>query len=694
MKDDPQNLFNTIELFQEEITIISNSNHQQIKNELNTALFHYYLPQVGFQRTHSGRKMTFDEKESGQNFTKSLPIKNLLKMRELVQRSFEENNVSQANRNTYGGRIEKFLTWASQQIWWPGSRREKIKDQCCPPLRNKNGRVANNKLTERNFTYKKYILTAKQTPPLLQAQLDEFFAYLTEIDYPGRVVSPICISTAKEYLKNIQLNLGYLHNIENVSLETLSLDLIVPLLREEDLEHLSNSEQKKLWKQKKQSLDIFICKYLKFIRDFNNSQSPHTRMTKLTSITALAKFLYINEVERDTEYREIPLFSVLDNRVNEITEELTEWRNNKRSVSEWSKKWPDVPPGKTALEVIQEQIVEPLRLECRPRNKRGDFRPAFSLAESYKNYLKWGLLSYLPARRQEEYRELRIALSCPISRPKHIPLDGLYQPLPPNEQRSHGKMGGINDNFLYFTYSLDDKFYPQGVWVLDTKKYKTAKTHGGQSIIITNPVFEDGSCFYDYIERYLYGWWSSEPYKNRQAYTWWNPELQGRFGKWLMSGRFEFQPVDSCILPHDEKSPIWTWGYVFIQSKTGLCANGTSFAKVFESSSQRLISKRISPHTLRSAWATWAYQKNSSDAEIRSLAYAMGHSEKTLRGMYEKCTPAEKRQAIEEAIAQKLFKNGGENKKELQLLDLEDLVRMAMLLKVEEQEILIARLQN
>ena len=82
-------------------------------------------------------------------------------------------------------------------------------------------------------------------------------------------------------------------------------------------------------------------------------------------------------------------------------------------------------------------------------------------------------MSYLPARRQEEYRELKVTLSCPIERPKYIPPDGLYQPLPPNEQRSQGKRGEVIDNFLYFTYSLDNKFYPQGIWVLDTQKYKT-----------------------------------------------------------------------------------------------------------------------------------------------------------------------------------------------------------------------------
>jgi hypothetical protein len=58
---------------------------------------------------------------------------------------------------------------------------------------------------------------------------------------------------------------------------------------------------------------------------------------------------------------------------------------------------------------------------------------------------------------------------------------------------------------------------------------------------------------------------------------------------------------------------------------------------------------------MRYIWATWAYQVRLNDAQLRSLAYAMGHTVETLRGMYERCTPEEKRRPIEEAIDELLF---------------------------------------
>ena len=54
-------------------------------------------------------------------------------------------------------------------------------------------------------------------------------------------------------------------------------------------------------------------------------------------------------------------------------------------------------------------------------------------------------------------------------------------------------------------------------------------------------------------------------------------------------------------------------------------------------------------------WATWAFQMNLSDAELRSLAYAMGHSVQTLRKIYERTTHEEKLRPIFEAIDRLLF---------------------------------------
>jgi len=83
--------------------------------------------------------------------------------------------------------------------------------------------------------------------------------------------------------------------------------------------------------------------------------------------------------------------------------------------------------------------------------------------------------------------------------------------------------------------------------------------------------------------------------------------------------------------------------------------NGSEFAALVEVPAHQLIGKYISPHTMRNIWATWAFQVGLSDQQKESLAYAMGHSVETLKKIYERCTPDEKRRPIEEAIDELLF---------------------------------------
>ncbi|MBD2072811.1 hypothetical protein H6F86_02680 [Phormidium sp. FACHB-592] len=656
--DYPGSFFETYELFKEAIEATHTPEQsKRILNELHSALFHHLLPELGYVRKSSGRKMSAADVQAAKQFMKKLPGETLLKVREALQNAFIKEAVSQASRNTYGGRIEQYLTWCEDQSWWFGTRAARFRDECCPPMRFGNGPAWSLKLTERQGKPLYYMLKIQETSPALQADLDEFYATLTEPDRGGRFGKPVEFSTAQEYLENIRLIFGYLNKYAkpNIPKDQLTLDLIIPKVTEEELEALTLSQQKRLWKKKREALDTLLRNYFKFQRELLQAKSPRTKLGKLGSILALAKFLYFSEVEDESGYRQIPLINLLDAHLTTVSGEVQEWQRNKQYVSDWSKKFPDVSAEETALSVVLNQVVEPLRLECRPRGKRGNLRGGFAIATSHQHYLKWAFMSYAPARRQEEYRTLRIALSCPVKRPEGLASNGLYQPLPPDDQREKRYDGMIQDNYLYFTYVHEGKVYPEGVWVLDVRAYKTKKTHGAQSIVIANRQFEDGTCLYDYIQRYLYGSWTEEYCKTRQAYGWWEPGLRGRRGRWLTKGRMEFNPGDACRLPSDRSAALWTWGYVFVVAKRGTPASASSFAGIFRRASYRFIGKHTCPHTMRYIWATWAFQIGLSDAQLRSLAYAMGHTVETLRKMYERCTPEQKRREIEDVINTHLF---------------------------------------
>jgi hypothetical protein len=632
---------------------------ERIINELRSATLRFFASQLGFKRTTQGRKMTLGDSTSAQQFLQTLGVEALLNARQTLQEAFEKQKASIASKNTYGNRFNQFLSWSQEQEWWPsqGSWKAYVKNQCCPVLKNPYGDTSNTPLTERRTGYLKYQLKPQETPVALQKELDKFFQFLTSPEWPSRVIDPIEDSSAYEYIKDIRLMLGWFYRYQTppTKLEQMSLLQLLMLVTLDDLEGLTTRQQEKLWKQHKQTFEAWLCRYFSFLREVLSSKSPQTRRNKLGALLALAKFLYTDEVETEGDYEQIPLIKLLNNHLEKVRKEIAEWTKNRQSVSDFEKKWPDTQEGETALAVVRAKIVEPLRIECRPRTSRGLFRGGFVIAKSHQHYLKWSFLADLPARRQQEYRTARIALSCPITRPEGVPQNGLYHPIPPYEVREKRRDGTIKDNYLYKTYVHRKKHYPQGVWVLDVQQYKTYKTHGAQSIVIPNRQFADGSCFYDYLERYLYGWFLPAGYRNSRIYNWWQPELIGCRGRWVTTGRAEFNPGDACYLPTGNNTAIWSWGYLLVVPKLGTLADGPGFAGSFDTTSHRLIGKRITPHTMRYIWATWAYQVQLSDAQFRSLAYAMGHKVETLRQMYERCTPEEKRRPIEEAISELLF---------------------------------------
>ncbi len=666
----------------------------RILNEFRCASFRFLLPEFGFERTQQG-KMTKADTERAKEFLKTLTLKVLLKARQTLEQAFDNQKASRATRNTYGSRFNQFLLWAEQQPWWPdlSSNKERVQNQCCILLKNPHGAISQTRLTERHTVYLHYMLEPQDTPAGLQQQLDEFYRFLTEPEWPGRVIEPVEESTAQAYLKDIRLMLGWFsrYRTPSIALELVSLSDLFPFVPTDDLESLTIRQQEKLWKQHKQVLETWLLNYFRFLREVLNSKSPHTRRNKLCAIVALGKFLYAGEVEEEADYyRQIPLFKVPNNLLSKTRKEINEWVNNHQSVSQFELKWPDTQPGETALSVVREKIVEPLRLECRPRTRDRKFRKPWVIAKSLQSYFKWSLLAELPARRQQEYRTTRTALSCPINKPKEVPADGFYHPLPPEAVREKCWDGTLNDNYLYKTYVHNKTFYPKGIWILDVQRYKTRKTHAAQSIVIPNRSFADGSCFYDYLERYLYGWFLPEGFKNTLVYDWWQPEFIGCRGRWVTSGRADFNPGDACCLPTGTHSAQWSWGYLFVVPKLGTPPDGPSFACSIESTAHRLIGKRITPHTMRYIWATWAYQVGLDDAQLRSLAYAMGHTVEVLRQMYVRCTPEEKRRPIEEVISQLLLEPpSAESRPKWEVL-----LQQVQLLSPADREQFIAKLSH
>ncbi|MBD2078370.1 hypothetical protein [Leptolyngbya sp. FACHB-17] len=667
---------------------------QRILNEFQSVLLRVIVPQLGFERANPQKKMTAPETAAAVQFLDTLPVHSIFQFREALQQGFELLESPASSQNTYGARAEKFLAWAEQQDWYPNARRERIKDQCCPPIIRRQGSAHNLRLSQRTGKYRKYALKLKDMPAQLRRECEDLIAFMTAPHYPGRTIQPLAPSSAETYLKEIERWLGYLlhHADPLVPLEDLSLSSLIPYRSATELEELSPKQQSQVWKEARNKLEALICHHFQFLIDFSESHSPSTRANRLTTLIMVLKRLYCQEVETEKEYRNHPLYKLLERYLSDALEQKREWQNNRNRTSDETKKFPEPAPGQTLLDAVLKQILEPLHLECRPRDQWGQFRVPTGIASSQQHFLQWALMSLFPARRQEEHRTLKLALSCLIDRPADLPPDGWILPLPPNSERERDSKGVVKDNFLYRTYSYNGEYYPDGVYVLDIQNYKTRSTYGSQSIpLLSQYRFADGSSFSPHLDHFLLGQWV--PGGTQGTYDWWEPQFRGGTGRWATSGRMAFKPRDHYSQSSDDQTKTYMWGYVFIRPRSGTPFDASTYSYAFEVPAYRLIKKRTSPHTMRYIWATWGFQVGLSDRELEALAYSMGHTLKSLKDFYERCTPEEKRRPVEQAIQRVLSRELNKDPENLGVVNLVTLIRSAQALSLEDQQQLITVLQ-
>ena len=697
----PTSLFEVWTLYQKSIQ--ARSEPRQVKNILNetqSALFRILLSGLNPALRPTGKKMTKAETQTVLDAMHTIAPASLVNARTTI--AVELANLSSSNsQKTYGKRLEQFLHWCEGQYWWgqihqPADEPQGAasNEEHCPPLRRGFGKAGDNHLTGRRSIYLAYALKPENTPLTLQTELDDFFEYLTELDRDDRYAEDIKESSANIYVCETQKMLGWFSvygfaalKDSETALALLPPELgcasLIPTLAAQKLSSLSSAEQETLWDAVVEYLNLWLCAYFKFSRETVGAKSPKTKKFRTLALIALCKFQYRAEVGSASDYRQLPIFQAINAHDRQARQQSNQWDRQKERVVPLEQKWPAPVAGESALKTVQRTVTEVLRTICQPLYASNwHIRSGSVIATSLRDYLAWGLLTYKPARRQEECRSLRVWLSCPTERPSEVPADGLFHPLPSNQERALNRHGQLDDNYLYKTYVRKGQYHPEGIWVLDIRRYKTDKSYGHQSIVIENLYFTDGQCLYDYIERYLYGWWRLDA-KQSLTYTWWDPRLSGQSGHWVSQGRSEFQPRSEVYQTRDGVNH-YRWGYFFLKPRTGTPYDDKGFAQSFSTAAHKLIGKRIHPHLVRDMWATWAFQAALTDHQRESLAYAMGMDIKTMKEIYEKCTPEEKRRPIEEVIDQ-VFLNMLEAEYQ-QSTQLEELAEELLTLPPEELE--------
>lgn len=649
----PKNMYDAFVLYEQFLEDSSPGVGQTQKfRECRSALFRFVLPTLGFERTGTGR-MTAAEMVTAEEFMTTCGLHHLRKLEQLMTLEMDRQGVSRAVRNTYGSSLRRFYNFCSEQPWCRRgkARHPKLAAESSQPRPRRPCNKATDALMPGKGKRPQYGLKVEQLPPELAATLDDFIAFRSAPQYVDRVRSPIDRRTADRHVNVLLRLLGWWRRYyqRDIPPTALSLSLLVPIVGYETLEGLSPHQQKKHWREQGRHLKTWVAAYFDFLAMTMASHSDGTRSNILSVVLDVAYYQYRHQVEASAEYKTIPLINTIKDLKAEYNKRHFSAKQQGRFVVDQSKKWPTPQPGQTALSAMREALLPALIDRCLPRDSTTHFKKGYALATFLANLLLWSELLLEPPRRQEELRTRRLALACPIQRPDSVPADGLYHPLPPDSVRDHDEYGNICDNYLFFVYEHNGKRYDDGVWIKQIRRYKTHRTYGPQDIVIRNRPLAHGLNLYEYLERYLYGWWYSGHFVGAKTYGGWDSELTGDRGRWLSQGLSEFNPW-TC-LTSDATYGDWPWTRVLPVPRSGAEYTSGQLADHLAAVARPLLDgKQPTPHTLRYIWATWARQVGLSDVQFNSLAYAMGTSPETLQRTYERCTPEEKRRPIEEAI--------------------------------------------
>lgn len=622
-------------------------------NQTKSAIARYLLTGMGYPPP-VGRKPTKAETEQVTCALQSICIKQLSQALVYLEKGFDTLQANETQRHSNRSRVTTFLKWVEEKELIPCKNRQK-RIHRCPPMKLGHGRAADKRVTVRDRKPSYGLIAVKpkevelatkiRANPLaaekemqwvkeveqrirLDKNAEKLYEFLTKTRFPHRKDEPISPSSGRMHVRHMRLFLGWRHHVKGVPLEQLSFDVLIPHveLPDEDENDISIIKVvKKAIKKIEDDLEQELVSFQDFLQHERGCQSPHTLQYYLEAIEKSLRCQYHRQAKNQA-YSNIPGMDVIHKHRTAIRKQEADHDG----VGDLALKWLDLPD-------VLEKIVSPLRQECEFRVDSDDLRPLNSIAISFQIYCLWGLFTYMPPRRQEEFRRAKLTISCLLTDKPQGVLEGqCIHPLPPPKERH-------NETEKYYPYLHKE----DGVWRLDHTEfsYKTGKTYKEQSLEIPNVQFPDGKCFYDYLESFLYGYYRDQEGNWRSA-----GELTAPPGfNWkLYSLRMGFNPQP--VIAGKTAEQLALPQYVFIKPQKGAAYPTGELSELMGRAAHRRTGQRLTPHLLRDIYATWFLDHDYTSQQISSLAYAMGHSEAMLRRKYDKRKAKQKRRAAQAAV--------------------------------------------
>ncbi len=554
-----------------------NLSNKQVISNLNSALIRYTLPQLGFIiPRRSQKRLHPQDLKLALEFSKSISIKTKLgnELLDAQNKELNQTNLSLTNKRQQKKNLTKFVDFLSKSIDRNNKKdnnkkekepkkklREKVVDRT---FIEKNRPRKNNKkkitLSFNSSIYPGCVETNQKILNKLEIELKDFENFL---DFAG------CTQQTKEmYIRQIKILLGWKYN-EEKSLQNLSLiSLIKPFNINPKIKQYHSINEYYIAKgtiidSAKEEAKLLINFLNNFFQKYkvNSKSAKHNYVSALIS---LSKFIYkdITDTNDYENYNDIPIIRRLRIYLNKAKKDNKKIKSN---LPEW--------------DIIIQSLKE--------LKRRTDIKNSTNPKEffNFQRFLILGFFTLIPPSRSRVIRELRIGETL-----KH----GLFK-----------------EGIFIPKERLDLREKPKYYIHLQPENYKTGKVYGEWLGEFPNVKFEDGTNFYQYLDRWIYGGIRNLALKNHNH-------------NWLFVGHY-----------------------------TGKILSVTSMRSKIKNIFNSTIGEQISPQKLRTIFRTYLVNKGASQQELESAAFWMRHSNDIAKKVYTQQT-LEQKLSPGRAIAEKL----------------------------------------
>ncbi|MDZ8068968.1 MAG: hypothetical protein RMY64_25590 [Nostoc sp. DedQUE08] len=448
---------------------------------LNTIFTRFLVPMWGGNKPKGARANNKDI-EYASNYLKQISLDQLTNITQEFEKLLIDNNVASQTKRVYRFALRRFLDWiAEQNLSELHQKSEEIEPQKEKlSLKSPAGspRADWQHYSPHKIKFKKpYTLCVKDNKgnliypndyinPQLAIEIEDFQKHRAKVG--------CSLGTIKTDVQRIKQLLGWLHRHKEIPLDKLSLTnlfthstLYVTGSRDQDEDNISDyllkQHKSKQFAEKNAMQSIcLIDEYFEFLKCH-----PRTEGHNLTTFTAIAKFVYKNElaVLTSSPENEIPIFRQL--------KLLAE------SIDKRTKITPPTVPfiSKSVPWEVVIQVLERLRTEASEEVFETNRRSRRNFYYSIQTFLSLAFMTVIPPLRPRVFYELELGETL---------------------------VKGIYKNSIFIPAS-NLKNPDEALWYIHLMphQYKTGKIYGEWWSTIPNVEFPNGKKLYSYIDVWL-----------------------------------------------------------------------------------------------------------------------------------------------------------------------------------------------